>query len=399
MKLTYTANARIPSEKAHPYQILKMCEAFEENNTTVKLIVPARFETQKKMKQIKDIWKYYALSRRFKIKRLPSIDFLWTNPYYPSLPWLASLTFRLQDRSFGILATIYAIFSRSRVIYTRDFFVCFLLAISKILHRKKVYFEEHMFGLPYGKKISFWALKKIDGLIVTTGKLKELYIKNGMPREKLLVAADGFDPRLFTSELPKIGARRELSIPEGKKVVCYTGHLYRWKGAHVLAQSRKYLPDDCLVYIVGGTDIDIGKFKEFLSDEKIEGIVLTGYVAPTLVPKYLAASDVVVLPNTSGAAISSYYTSPLKLFEYMASRRPIVASNLPSIAEILDDQNAVLVEPDNPKALADGIKRVLQNQELADKIADKAYRDGQQYTWQKRAERILAFIGGDHSEV
>ena len=80
------------------------------------------------------------------------------------------------------------------------------------------------------------------------------------------------------------------------------------------------------------------------------------------------------------------------MFEYMASGTPIVASDLPSIREILNEDNALLVEPDNPRALAGVIKKVFQNRESVEKISEQAYQNVQDYTWQKRAERILDFI-------
>ena len=76
----------------------------------------------------------------------------------------------------------------------------------------------------------------------------------------------------------------------------------------------------------------------------------------------------------------------------MASKRPIVASDLPSIREILNEGNAILVQPDNPQGLAEGIRKVLENKNLAEKISARAFRDVQNYTWQKRAENILEFI-------
>ncbi len=110
------------------------------------------------------------------------------------------------------------------------------------------------------------------------------------------------------------------------------------------------------------------------------------------IPLWLRAADVLILPNTANEDISKYYTSPMKLFEYMASGTPIVASALPSIREILNENNAVLVESDNPEKLAEGIKKVLADAELAKKISKQAFADVQNRTWGKRAEEILEFV-------
>jgi glycosyltransferase involved in cell wall biosynthesis len=120
---------------------------------------------------------------------------------------------------------------------------------------------------------------------------------------------------------------------------------------------------------------------------------LQGFVPPTQVPTYLAAADVLVLPNTAKAAISRLYTSPLKLFEYMAAQRPIVASDLPSLRDILTPQhNAVLVTPDDPTALAAGIAQVLADPHLAERLTRQAAEDVKQYSWEQRATRIWQFI-------
>jgi glycosyltransferase involved in cell wall biosynthesis len=79
----------------------------------------------------------------------------------------------------------------------------------------------------------------------------------------------------------------------------------------------------------------------------------------------------------------------------MVSQRPIIASDLPSLREILNENNAILVESDNPKALAQGIEVALKKADFSAKIAEKAYQDVQKYTWQKRAKNILSFIKND----
>ena len=384
MKLIYVASARIPSEKAHPYQILKMSEAFEKSNVDTTLALTFRFQTNKKLKQIKDIWSYYGIEKRFKIIKLPCLDLVYFDIY---TTWASSIRFLIRQISFGISSALYSIFKRADVYYTRDRFFAYSFGSTKFLHGKKMYYEVHMFESSIAAYIKKgW----IDGLIVITQKLKERYIREGISEKKILVAPDGVDLKMFGIPKIKEDVRNELEIPLNKKIICYSGHLYDWKGADVLAKGTKHLPDNFITYFIGGTEEDISKFKDFIKSNEISNAVVVGHVPPMMVPKYLAASDVLVLPNIKKGL--SEYTSPLKLFEYMASKRPIVASDLQTIREILNEENAVLVEPGNPKEVADGTKKVLENEELAERITEKAYEDVQQYDWRKRAERILDFV-------
>lgn len=141
--------------------------------------------------------------------------------------------------------------------------------------------------------------------------------------------------------------------------------------------------------MIGGKGKDIVEIKEKFQKENI---LILGHRPYKEIPLYLKASDVLVLPNKRGDRASEEYTSPMKMFEYMASGVPIVASNLPSIKEVLNKENAILVEPNNPESLAEGIKKILQNKNLADKISRWALRDVQNHTWQKRVEKIINFI-------
>jgi glycosyltransferase involved in cell wall biosynthesis len=121
-------------------------------------------------------------------------------------------------------------------------------------------------------------------------------------------------------------------------------------------------------------------------------VTFAGQVDPPLVAGLLRQADVLVLPNTPGR-VSAAYTSPLKLFEYMASGRPMVASDLPALREILrPDENAVLVESGSAGALAAGLSRVLGDAALASRLAARAREDVREWTWDKRAGRIEALL-------
>lgn len=111
--------------------------------------------------------------------------------------------------------------------------------------------------------------------------------------------------------------------------------------------------------------------------------------------KFLKAADILVLPNVPTSEESVKYTSPVKLFEYMASGVPIIASDLPSIREILNEQNAILVRADDPAALAEDINKVLQDNELSNSISKQALIDVKDHTWENRAQKIIDFLDID----
>jgi glycosyltransferase involved in cell wall biosynthesis len=121
-------------------------------------------------------------------------------------------------------------------------------------------------------------------------------------------------------------------------------------------------------------------------------IIFQGQVTPQKVREFLHEGTVGVLPLTKDL-ISASFTSPLKLFEYMAAGIPIVASDLPSMREILNPGiNAVLVKPDDPEALALGIRALLADRKLADQLSRQASADAAQYSWMNRGKRIISFL-------
>ncbi len=169
-------------------------------------------------------------------------------------------------------------------------------------------------------------------------------------------------------------------------IVTYCGHLYPHKGVHHLIQAAKYLPD-ILFCIVGGWPEDIERCRGLARG--IDNLMFVGFVPNRDVPKYLAAADLLILPNSMRHK-DAYFTSPLKLFEYMSAGKPIVASDIPAFKSLLRHrENAYLVTPDSDRAIAGGIEALCNDRALSQTIADRARRDVQRFTWAKRAESIL----------
>ncbi len=378
IKIIYLANARIPTEKAHGIQIIKTCESFASAGNELELVVPLRFNPIKE-----NPFEYYGVKRIFKITRIFSFD----------LVKLGKIGFWIQSFSFAKLALIYTLIKNPDIIYSREILPLFFLSFFK----KNIFWEAHRGEFNF---IVRRLLKKCRGIITITQGLKDFYLKNGADREKILVASDGVDLKKFDIKISKKEARekleelKKLNLFQGQKIVLYVGHLYDWKGAgNLLSLSivQDFKDKDVLFVFVGGTKEDIETFRTKGQSPK-RCVTIVGYRPPQEIPYWLKAADILVLPNSAKEKISEFYTSPLKLFEYMASGRPIVASDLPSIREILNEKNAVLVKPDIPVYLAEGIKKILENPDFSDKISKQAYLDVRNYTWEKRAGKILKFI-------
>jgi len=283
--------------------------------------------------------------------------------------------------SFFLVAKIYLMFQRYDILYTRDH--------AAGLFFKNFYLEVH--SMP--ASIKSWHKKvwrKAQSLIVLTSFIRQELREAGIAGEKILVASDGVDLEKFDIPVFQQEARQKLSLPMDKKIILYAGSFYLrdWKGVDVLLEAAKYLSPDCLLVLVGGQENEIEKIKK---NYPAGNILLFGRQPYQKIPLYLKAADILVLPNKKGESISEKYTSPLKLFEYMAAGRPIVASDLPTICEVLNENNSVLVVPNDPDALAGGIKKVLSDAGLSERISHQALFDVKNYTWDNRAKNIINF--------
>ena len=155
-------------------------------------------------------------------------------------------------------------------------------------------------------------------------------------------------------------------------------------------EASKRFDDSYIFLILGGKPHYVDNFRAAYPDRT--NFMLMGHKSHFEIPLYLKCADVAVLPNSSKSEISRVSTSPMKLFEYMASGVPIVASDLLSIREILSEKNSVIVKPDSPEDLARGILGILKDTEKSKKIALQARIDVKKYTWDKRVVEISKFI-------
>jgi len=366
MKILYIAVARIPTEKAHGLQIMKTCEALADLGASVQLLVPRRPNALKD-----DPFAYYKVRKNFSIRYIFSFG----------APLGERLDFLFRYFSFAFAAACSSLVRESDVLYGRDEIA---LAVIALLRGRRVVWESHQGNWNMAAR---FIAHRIQLLVVISQGLKDFYVSKGIPAERIVVAHDAVDIEEFSVHADEKTVRARLGLPTDKKIAMYIGKLDEWKGAGTFARTASLLPEVCVALIGGAPDV-VARMKAQYGDA-----LYLGFRPYRELPDNQAAADVLVLPNSGATEISARFTSPLKLFTYMMSGKPIVASDLPSIREVLDETNAYLVKPDDEAALAAGIRKALADPNAS--VRAKAAREKvESYSWKGRAEIILTTITG-----
>jgi glycosyltransferase involved in cell wall biosynthesis len=243
----------------------------------------------------------------------------------------------------------------------------------------------------YWRKFLVGATKRssLVKIIVISNGVRNGLLELGVDENKIFVAPDSVDLVAYSDLATQSEARNQLGLPADRHQIVYTGSLFQYKGVQTIIDTASKLPEvDFLV--VGGDESSLATYRNSIRKSGIQNVTATGYVPPHQVPVYQAAADILIAPNTDENKLSTEFTSPLKLFEYMATDRPIVASSLGSIREILThERTAILVKPGSASALASGISRVLNEPVLAKSISSNALEKVSSNTWHNRATNIL----------
>lgn len=375
MKIYYVANAKMPTPKAHGIQIAKMAEAIIRAGVDLELVVPARRTTAQSMKE------FYGLG----------VDVPWIK-----IPVFDTYTYGKLGFAFGSLIFMFASFfyllwkklaGENFIIYTIDidqFSFIFLPFIGRPLFAE--IHDSKTASLPF--KLLF---NRANGIIVINGIIKKeiAWIFN-ISSDKIIVHPNGIDLGQFNATLSQKEARETLKMPINKPIALYSGRFYNWKGLEILLRATKEINTGALIYLVGGSEDELKK----ISGEGAipQNLICAGGKDYKEMPLWLAAADVLIVLGTKKNDYSYLHTSPMKLMEYMASRRPIVASRTPANLEIIGEGEAVFYEPDDYKDFAGKINSVLKNPEKFGGFIERASSKAKGLSWDARAKSVLNFI-------
>lgn len=373
MKIAFAASSRLPSRAANSVQVMKMCEAFAAAGHQVELFA----RTSEKNVSVTQIFANYG------VKPLFGVNFVAA----PTI-WGAG------GAIFGckVAARLLSGSFKPDIIYGRNIYS--LLAGS--LTGAKLYYESHATPANAARQLLERILFSLPGftrLIVINRALQNYYLQTcqqlaASERISTLTAHDGATPLAAPAALSR-------SPNDSEVVIGYAGGLYPGKGLEIITRLAPAMPQFTF-RIAGGSEGEIAAWK---SSCPASNLHFVGFLNHTDISSFLSSCDILLAPyqtrvstNPEGVGNIANWMSPLKIFEYMASGRPIIAAQLPAIAEILNDGvNARLVAPADVAAWCRVIRELAADRQQQKRLAGNAAADlAEKFSWSARARLVLA---------
>lgn len=380
MRIAYCTNVRLPSERAHGHQVAQVCDALAHLGHDVTVLAPFR-----KNIVTDDFWTYYDADRRVKIEHLGSFDPIESS-LLPGITGLLALNMMLR-RALRLRLTS----DQFDLIYTRSPALLPALLITDI----PVILELHQ--LPRRMRGSFVRQCNACRLVsCLTSPMREALIAWGVPKDKVIVAGDAVDIARFKNLPSKEDARGKWKMQSKRLVVGYVGRLKTLgmeKGVKYLLEALKDLHDSqqFFGFVVGGPEGDKKEYEDLAHSLRLQStdVMFTGEIPGKEVPSALAACDIFVMPFPD---LPHYrlHMSPLKMFEYMAAGRPIIASDLPTIRDVLTQETTVFCKPGDTQSLVAALRWIAEHPDEAQTRASRARELVTHHTWEERMKRILA---------
>jgi glycosyltransferase involved in cell wall biosynthesis len=251
--------------------------------------------------------------------------------------------------------------------------------------------ERAQFGNLRLRRLARWleglTWRSADRVFVVSGVLSEIVVSAGVKRDRITVTANGVGRDSFSSERYRVAAGQPVTIG-------FIGFVRDWHGLDGAIAGLAAEPADPSVrLIIAGEGPARPALKAQAKELGVAELVqFTGLQRRTEVEDVIRGFDIALQPRAVA------YASPLKLFEYMACGRAIVAPDQPNIREILDDgENAILFDPEQPGAMWHAVQRLAADPRLREEIGQAARRalDTHDYTWEGNADRVAETVAGD----
>ncbi|MFM8427095.1 MAG: glycosyltransferase [Chloroflexota bacterium] len=375
MKIALITNSRIPSLTANSIQAMKVAQALMQLGHDIKMFAPKESDAVNRE----------SLLTHYGLRLTPDLDLL------PSISGLKRLDFIVHAhraaKKFGA-DLIYTWLPQSAALGA---WIGYPVVLE--MHAD----NSGKLGVWWMRQ--FWKQKTPKVMTVTTSALRKALERSTnfqFLNEAILLAPNGVELEKYMGLPSPTEARRQLNLKEGL-TVGFTGHIYPGRGADLLFELAKQMPNVNFLW-VGGTPELVDFWRGKLSEAGMTNVTMTGFVKHESIPFYQAAADVLLMPYSRSIEASSgqdiaEVINPMKMFEYMAAGRGIVCADLSVIREVLNEGNAVFCEPDDIGKWKVEIEKLLADEPRRLALGAQARKDVEQLTWLKREERVMEKVG------
>jgi glycosyltransferase involved in cell wall biosynthesis len=387
MKIYFFSPYDLLRAKTNSIADVHLCEGFAQNGCEVELVVP--YVYRKDNIQSEDIDQVYGLHTPFRISILHT-------PFWDGMSkWL---TLPIMSAAFALTALRILITNTGRhhevTIISRNVDLLLPAILLKRLFRRnrgpKIVCWAHEF-IP--KQRYLWVYRHSDGVIGTNSAITaDLERVAQIPASALSVSLNPITEHHIQDAWTRELAREKLNLAIDKPLIVYTGKLYvGQREAEYLLEAAQELPRYHFLF-TGGKPNVISHYTRLCAERGINNVSFTGFLY-----RY---NDVRLYQFAADALVSYYsrhdhlvtYNLPNKICEYMLTRNPIITADYPAIKDVLNRDNAILVEPENVAALCEAIRYTLENTAQTAKLAQRSFEDVKEMTFLKRTKSLLEFI-------
>ncbi|MGE5692568.1 MAG: glycosyltransferase family 4 protein [Candidatus Zixiibacteriota bacterium] len=302
---------------------------------------------------------------------------------------LRKLLKQVKTKKFDLVYERYSLFGIAGLSFSKESRLPFVLEVnSPLVEEAKTHRQLAL--EPLAKAVEAYLFSNAGHLVAVSDAVKD-YIGSVAPKAAVTVVPNGVDVRPFLKVRASNG-KPEKSRKE-KFTVGFVGSLKPWHGLEFLLEAFRRLPEseDFELKIIGEGPLRLSLEKLSQKLDLQDRVAFTGSVDFEKIPKMLKTLDVLVAPYPQ---IDGFYFSPLKIFEYMAAGRPIVASRIGQLADILEDgKNALLIPPENPEALAAALLRLKSDRKLGELLGAQAQKVAKEkHSWKNRLKTVEAIF-------
>lgn len=277
----------------------------------------------------------------------------------------------------------YTLFNLGGVAASRRRGVPLVLEVNAPLAHERAAFEKLALRR-LARRCERYVCANADHVFVVSTPLKEYLVDLGAPEERITVLPNGVDVDRFRPDpAARSRVRQQLGIPNDAVVAGFCGILRPWHGVDLLLRAARGIPD--LHVLIVGDGPSRPDLERVARDLGLPHVTITGRVAHDAIPGYLSAFDIGVSPR------ATFYASPMKIPEYMATGSAVIGPRMPNIADLVEDgRTGRLFEPEKAESLHEVLRRLAGDEALRKEIGRRGLEHvTQSRTWQTNASEVL----------